>query len=184
VKYDKFGQAHCDTDELCGLLYKNPDLDISKFLIDDAEQYNLSVASVFADMPLLVQYKPYSSITTLKDFDIHNQSNWKMPQEYRDFDIAQWVLGKCKNEVELQRVADELILYQERDLFNLLRFLKYFVDTMHKNQILWGVGRGSSVASFVLYLIGVHRINSISYELDITEFLKPDTENTIEEKHV
>ena len=64
------------------------------------------------------------------------------------------------------------MLYQERDLFNLLRYLKYLVDTMTQNQCIWGVGRGSSVASYVLYLLGVHRINSMYYELDIREFLR------------
>ena len=51
-------------------------------------------------------------------------------------------------------------------------FMKYLVDTLRKNNIIWGVGRGSSVASYVLYLLGVHRIDSLYYDLDITEFLK------------
>jgi DNA polymerase III subunit alpha len=63
-------------------------------------------------------------------------------------------------------------MFQERDLFNLLRYLKYLVDTMTKNRLIWGVGRGSSVASFVLYKLGVHRINSLHYELDPAEFLR------------
>ena len=89
-----------------------------------------------------------------------------------DLDIAAWVLEKCKTEAELQRVGQELILYQERDLFNLLRFMKYLVDTLRQNKLVWGVGRGSSTASYVLYLIGVHRIDSLFYDLDIAEFLK------------
>ena len=63
-------------------------------------------------------------------------------------------------------------MFQERDLFNLLRYLKYLVDTMTENRLIWGVGRGSSVASFVLYKLGVHRINSLHYELDPAEFLR------------
>jgi DNA polymerase III alpha subunit len=43
---------------------------------------------------------------------------------------------------------------------------------MRKHNIVWGVGRGSSVASYVLYLIGVHKINSMYYDLDIEEFLR------------
>jgi DNA polymerase III alpha subunit len=82
------------------------------------------------------------------------------------------VLNQCTTDAELQRVADELMLFQERDLFDLLRWLKYFVDTMRANKVVWGVGRGSSVASYVLYLIGVHKINSMYYDLDISEFLK------------
>jgi DNA polymerase III alpha subunit len=74
--------------------------------------------------------------------------------------------------VELQRVGTELLLYQERNMFDLLRFLVYIVDVMREQDIVWGVGRGSSVASYVLYLIGVHKIDSLYYDLDIAEFLR------------
>jgi len=63
-------------------------------------------------------------------------------------------------------------MYQERDLFDLLRYLKYLVDRMSENNMIWGVGRGSSVASYVLYLLGVHRIDSLYYDLDPAEFLR------------
>jgi DNA polymerase III alpha subunit len=95
-----------------------------------------------------------------------------MPDEYKNMDIAKWLLDLCRNETELQRTGAELLMYAERDLLDLLRYLKYFVDTLRENKIVWGVGRGSSVASFVLYLIGVHKINSISYGLDINEFIR------------
>ena len=55
---------------------------------------------------------------------------------------------------------------------DVLQFLKYMVDTLRENNIVWGVGRGSSVASYVLYLLGVHKVNSIKYDLDPTEFLR------------
>jgi DNA polymerase III alpha subunit len=100
------------------------------------------------------------------------QQNWHMPESYKELDIAEHILGLCKTQPELQRCGEELLLYQERDLFNLLRYLKYFVDTMRANAVVWGLGRGSSVASYVLYLLGVHRINSMYYDLDIQEFLK------------
>jgi DNA polymerase III alpha subunit len=95
-----------------------------------------------------------------------------MPDEYKQLDIAQWLLDKCQTQEELQRVGKELLLYQERNLFPLLQQLKYVIDTWRANRIVWGVGRGSSVASYVLYLIGVHQINSLYYDLDIAEFLR------------
>jgi hypothetical protein len=95
-----------------------------------------------------------------------------MPQEYKDLDIAEYVLGLCSNEVELQRVGEELLLYQERSLFDLLRYLKYLVDVMTENKIIWGVGRGSSVASYILYKMKVHKIDSIYYKLNVAEFLR------------
>ena len=95
-----------------------------------------------------------------------------MPKHYIEFDIAKFVLDQCKTQEELQRAGQELLMFQERDMFPLLCYLKYLVDTMRNNNVVWGVGRGSSVSSYVLYLIGIHRINSLHYDLSIDEFLK------------
>ena len=50
--------------------------------------------------------------------------------------------------------------------------LIYIIETMRKHELVWGVGRGSSVASYVLYLLGVRKVDSLKYNLDIKEFLK------------
>jgi DNA polymerase III alpha subunit len=78
----------------------------------------------------------------------------------------------CKTDDELQRVGKELLMFQDRDLFDLLRYLTYLVSVMKENNIIWGVGRGSSVSSYVLYLLGVHQIDSMFYDLDPGEFLR------------
>jgi len=109
---------------------------------------------------------------TVEQFDFINQQRWFMPEEYNTLDIAEYLLNLCKTDAELQRVGQELLLYNDRNLFDLLRYLKYLVDTMKENGIVWGVGRGSSVASYVLYLLGVHKIDSIYYDLDPEEFLR------------
>ena len=95
-----------------------------------------------------------------------------MPEQYQELDIAEHALSLCKSEDELQRVGQELLIYQERDMFPLLRYLKYLVDTMKSNNIIWGVGRGSSVASYVLYKLEIHKVNSLYYDLDIRDFLR------------
>ena len=170
MKYDQYGQTYTTSNELCDLLYKNPKLDISLFQVEDSIEYNRSVAELHAELDLLDSYHNISQ--TVEEFDAILQRNWRMPKEYKELDIAAYVLGLCKEEHELQRVGEELILYQERDLFDLLRYLKYLIDTLRKNNIVWGVGRGSSVASYVLFLIGVHKIDSLYYNLNIDEFLK------------
>ena len=170
MKIDEFGNSYFESHELCDLLYQQPSLDLSNFFTLDPAQYNCSVAKTHSDFELLAAYvQPTGSVS---EFDQKNQSVWRMPAEYQQLDIAAWVLAQCQTNDELQRVGQELLLYQERNLFDLLRYLKYFVDTMRSNNVVWGVGRGSSVASYVLYLIGVHRINSMYYDLDISEFLR------------
>jgi len=170
-EFDQLGRVGYASKELAELLYVNPDLDLSNFEVVDPSQFNKSNKQLQTDFPVLQEFIELNHLS-LEEYDSICQSKWKMPSEYIQLDIAKWVLDQCKNESELQRVGEELILYQDRDLFNLLRFLKYLVDTMRANKIIWGVGRGSSVASFVLYLIGIHRINSIQYQLPIEEFLK------------
>jgi len=111
---------------------------------------------------------------SLDQFDTSLQNNWFMPKEYKStsLNIVEHLLSLCKTDVETNRVLEELELFVQYDMIELLGYLKYLVDTMRENSIVWGVGRGSSVASYCLYLLGVHKINSIKYELDIREFLK------------
>jgi len=167
---DAYGRRKINSQGLCDLLYQNPALDLSTFLVSDADIYNTSVQQLHTAAVLLKQYQELD--IPIEEFDRTNQSNWYMPDSYKELDIAQWTLDQCSGTAELQRAGEELILYQERNLFNLLKYLKYLVDTLRANNIVWGVGRGSSVSSFVLYLIGVHRINSLHYDLGIEEFLK------------
>jgi DNA polymerase III alpha subunit len=122
------------------------------------------------NIPECTVYQP-DELSTI-EFDKINQQFWYIPVEYQNYDIATFVLDQCKTEEELQRAGIELLMFQEREMFPLLRYLKYLVDTMRKHNVMWGVGRGSSVSSYVLYLMGVHRINSLFYDLSIDEFLK------------
>jgi hypothetical protein len=178
MNYDQYGQCWTTPEELFEMLYRTPELDIGAFLVmggglpgaKDAHRYNQSVRSTYAAFPTLRMLRNIDM--PVEQFDSEQQSEWSMPQEYKDLDIVQYVLDQCKTQAELQRCGEELLLYSDRNLIDLLRYLKYFVDTMRTNKVLWGLGRGSSVASYVLYLIGVHRINSMYYDLDIKEFLK------------
>jgi DNA polymerase III alpha subunit len=100
--------------------------------------------------------------------------NWNLPDEFKDLDVLTHIKTLHPNLTadQLSRVNLELMEFEKRDHYNLLRFLIYFVTMLRSNNIIYGVGRGSSIASYVLYLIGVHRIDSYKYNLDIKEFLK------------
>lgn len=132
---------------------------------------NLETAARYLEqVPDWIEYM--TETMTVAEFDQVKQNSWHMPDEYKQLDIAEYVLTLCDTDAKLQRCGQELLMYQERGLFDLLRYLKYLVDTMTENRMIWGVGRGSSVASYVLYLLRVHRIDSLYYDLDPTEFLR------------
>lgn len=99
------------------------------------------------------------------------KTNWFIPQEYKDMDIEGFLVDQCPTE-NYDRLMQELELYHKNDMISVLKTMKFIVDTLRANNIVWGVGRGSSVASYVLYLIGVHKIDSIKYNLPIEEFFK------------
>jgi DNA polymerase III alpha subunit len=147
-------------------------MQVDGMLVDPTVDLETS-ALILENVPKIVKYNQLAlQAVTVEEFDHSNQSNWLMPDQYKNLDIAEHVLNLCQSEAELQRVGEELLLYQARDLFDLLRYLKFLVDIMRQNNLIWGVGRGSSVASYVLYLLGVHRIDSLYYNLDIAEFLR------------
>jgi len=136
---------------------------------DDVDKFNAAMEEQGFDK--LQKYIPLD--VDQKTFDGVCQSEWFMPQEYKELDVYTFVMNKAGDDLaELERVEEEIAQFKVRGMNNLLRYMIYLVDFMRENNIVWGVGRGSSVASYVLYLIGVHKINSIQFGLDWREFLR------------
>jgi len=161
MKIDVYGQPVYTEQDVFDELMCNPVL----------EDYGTFLVENILDIDCIVKQYQEPDVD-VEEFHRLNQQQWFMTVEYKNLDIAKYILDLCTTDSELQRVGEELLLYQERDLFDLLRYLVYLVDTMRANNIIWGVGRGSSVASYVLYLIGIHRVNSMYYDLDPREFLR------------
>jgi DNA polymerase III alpha subunit len=165
---DRYGRIALEQDDIIDVMMTDPDVTIKRALVKDCD-----LTHVQELLDEVYDFQQYSNLDIpVSEFDAQNQVNWHMPDEYKDLDIAKWLIEQCKTQPELQRVGEELLLFQERDLFDLLKYLKYLVDTMRQHQVIWGVGRGSSVASYVLYLIGIHKVDSMYYDLPITEFLR------------
>ena len=164
---DKLNTPIFSSSDLFELIYLGYDITQYEAYV---EQNNELDTFVSENDNKLRSYK--SSEMPITDFDIQNQHNWFTPPEYKDFDILAFCIAKCKNNEERNRVHDEYAEYEMRHMIDVLRWIKYFVDTCNANNVIYGVGRGSSVASYILYLIGVHRINSIKYGLDWHEFLR------------
>ena len=172
MKINSYGQVEITAEEAFQSLYSGKINNLKNVYVEGEDRTRFNQArdlngDRFPELETLVLPN-----ITLEEFDKLNQQNWFMPKEYYDFEKVGYLLDKTTNEEEYQRVVTELEIFAQHNMIDLLRYIKYLVDTMRKNNIVWGVGRGSSVASYVLYLIGVHKVNSIKYELDIKEFLK------------
>ena len=171
MQTDSLGIPVYSKTDILDIIYQGKVNLLGNILVDidpsELEQFN-SAAREAGEAPLQ-SYTPLS--IDLNDFDQSLQSDWLMPDEYKRLDIEGFLVNQCPKE-SYQRLIEELQEYRSRNMLDLLRWLKYFVDTCRQHNVLWGVGRGSSVASYALYLIGVHKIDSLKYNLDWREFLR------------
>ena len=169
MRLDKFGNPIFNSQDIFKFLYQGKLTNLKDLTVDyteDIEQLEHVAGFTFQ------RFNDQLDSISIEDFDQALQSDWFMPAEYKDFDVEEWCLAKCTTAQQKQRVLDEIDAYDHRGMIPLLQWTKHFVDTCQENGIVWGVGRGSSVASFVLFLLGVHQIDSVKYNLDWQEFLR------------
>ena len=170
MKKNKFSELIFDENDVIDLIMQGRDVsELRQMIVDTSVDFS-KFPDTLDPVPDLQTQRFHNC--SVPEFHKMQQSHWHMPDEYKQLDIAEYVLSLCETQAQLQRVGQELLLYQQHDLFDLLKYMKYLVDVMRENEIIWGVGRGSSVASYVLYLLGVHRIDSMYYDLDPEEFLR------------
>jgi DNA polymerase III alpha subunit len=169
MRLDQFGNPIFNSLDIFKVLYQGKLTNLKDITVDyneEIEQLEKTAGFTFQ------RFNEQLDQLSMEDFDSAMQSDWFMPEEYRDFDVEAWCLNRCTTDEQTSRVIDEMAAYHERNMIPLLQWTKHFVDTCNQNGIVWGVGRGSSVASFVLYLLGVHQIDSVKYNLDWQEFLR------------
>lgn len=97
---------------------------------------------------------------------------WLIPDKYQQLDPLEHLLPRATHPGGEQRLREEMAMFEERGMIPVLRCIMYLVDLMTEHDVVWGVGRGSSVASYTLYLTGLNRINPLDFDLDIKEFLR------------
>lgn len=145
--------------DLIELLYQGK---TGEFLDDGCLDTYLAGCSTLAQEPVFQR----------QDLPDQPHLHWSMPEKYQTLDLASYFAAKITGPEQVERVCLELSLFQENGLEPMLRYMIYMVDVMRDNNIVWGVGRGSSVSSYLLFLIGLHSVDAIKYDLDIKEFIK------------
>ncbi|MDC1040379.1 hypothetical protein OAQ62_01140 [bacterium] len=166
---DKHNRYLSDENTGVEMLYRNIDINTTEFQnTDDVAMYNENA-----------EHFDIKKLQILGEDDLDRINTYIIPQHYKELDVEEYIRRLVPNGVDgtdnaeaSQRVEMELAMYKERGLYPILQVLIYVVDTLRKHNLVWGVGRGSSVASYLLHLIGVHKVDSVKYNLDIKEFLK------------
>lgn len=171
-RIDEYGRVVFDENSLLELFYKDQaqSSDILADNIPAIRKYNEWCKTFDA---LEKQFEIVEPLEiSPEEFHTQRQNEWLIPPEYAQLDVESWLFDKAKTDPERRRVSMELSMFKERGMVDALRLFIYVTDTLRKANVWWGVGRGSSVASYCLFLIGVHKVNSLRFDLDIKEFLK------------
>lgn len=109
---------------------------------------------------------------------------WAIPDDYMSINVLEYATVKLdehrkqemysENEYldRLERLAVEYKHFAKSKMVPVLRTLIYIINTFERDGVVWGPGRGSGVSSYLLYLLGVHDVDSVFFELELSDFIK------------
>ena len=173
---DEYGQVYLKTKEITDKFYSDENFKTKSLFLEDDHEYKLhnKNCTQFEIDPLVKPNKP-----DIDPVEYHKllSSDWHMPDKYKNLDVLDFCCKKLeqKNLISfdyVQILNKEYNEFKQRNMIDVLRFMCYLMDQIEQKDIVTGVGRGSSVSSLVLYLIGVHHIDPVKYKLNYKEFLR------------
>jgi DNA polymerase III alpha subunit len=160
---------------------------VNSLFLQQIHPSNIRVSEETAE---IVQYNSFvtevEKLKVLMNEPIKFKYDWQLPQEFCTLDTRDFVIKAFEkklpslnyNDAEIEeaidRLSTELDYFEKFGLNNLLRTIIYILNVFQKTNQIWGVGRGSSCASFVLFLLGLHVVDPIKFSVPIEEFISFD----------
>lgn len=71
-----------------------------------------------------------------------------------------------------KRILEEIDYFDRSNTVRLMLKMDNMIQQFRDDGVVWGVGRGSSCASLVLYCLHVHDVDSLEYDIPFKEFSK------------
>ena len=161
-----------------------PPEDLASFLMTNGgSTRHICVESMTKEIQQHNKFASQDECITVKTECAPLNYDWKLPKEYQSLNIRQVLMEQLgreldsnnysdsETEIRMQRVVNELDIYEKNNLFDVLKTIFFIINTFTDHNVVWGVGRGSSVSSYVLYLLRVHDVDSVKYNLHIKDFI-------------
>ncbi len=158
----------------------SPD-DLIKMMTRGVNVKNLFTTHTTKEIEQYNKYVNKEDAIRVKDSINPLEFNWTFNEFFQTIDVEDCVLEALQSEIKgmskerqmsrINRTMKELKLFKSNSLVMVLKLMIFIIDKFEQTGIVWGVGRGSSVSSYVLYLIGVHDVDSVEFDLPIEDFL-------------
>lgn len=110
------------------------------------------------------------------DESIELSFDWNIPPEFKNLDLELYIdtiiktLPESQAEIGEIRIRNEFQEFKRRNLLSFLKTIIFIISEFKSKGVVWGVGRGSSCASYLLFKIGLHSVDSLKYNISYSEF--------------
>lgn len=107
---------------------------------------------------------------------------WLLPEPYLSMDLGATIVDRAEarlielnypldvNHLALERIMEEYEEIEKRGMVEFFKTIIYILDTFRQQGVVWGVGRGSSCASYILFILGLHSVDAVLYDVPMSEF--------------
>lgn len=164
-----------------GMISVNPE-QLSQFIFKLAGTDQLKKLAVTKITPEVLEYNQFSDIKINVKTQIAENLfplGWSIPDHYKYMNIDEYLIGLVSNveqdnlyDKRIERLSYEIYLFKKLELDDVLKMLIYVIDRLKETKSVWGVGRGSSCSSYLLFLLGLHEVDPVLYEIDIHDFIR------------
>ena len=108
--------------------------------------------------------------------------HWNLPEPHFSMNLRETIVARSverlktlgytpeldeKAVVRIQAEFDEI---ERRGMTQFMKTIIYVLDTFRKQDIVWGVGRGSSCACYILFILGLHVVDCVKLDVPMEEF--------------
>ena len=98
---DRYGRREINENEICDLLYLDPQVDLRGIYLSDASKHDQAIKINYSELPRLAQLEVLSEDPVL--WHKRNQQDWWIPDAYKE-------MARCTSGVSLLRLAITPIL--------------------------------------------------------------------------
>lgn len=156
-------------------------VDVSRFLLLGIPPRQLRVTR---ESPEIAQFNQH--VVSEDELKLAEQEpvvldfSWQIPESYLKIDLRTYFidafikrnLSYTETQVELaaERIEAELKEVDRRGMTQFMQTIIYILDVLREKDVVWGVGRGSSCACYLLFILGLHSVDCLLLDIPLDEF--------------
>jgi DNA polymerase III alpha subunit len=157
---------------------------VSWFLLHGAAAAQLRVSEIDSDVELFNANVSDEEQLKLPEEAVELDLGWQLPEplaswgaeELRRYIAIRFELNcpqsysPAQFDLALERLEAELQEIQRRGMTEFFKTIIYVLDVFREKKVVWGVGRGSSCASYILFILGLHSVDCVALDVPMEEF--------------